>query len=70
MDSATNDLPSLGLQIGAGGAKSATALGLRSVGIQVVTCLFGCLINFYNYSMFNLKIFYSCRVVIRSTKME
>ncbi|CAG9530920.1 unnamed protein product [Cercopithifilaria johnstoni] len=34
MDTATNDLPSLGLQIGAGGAKSATALGLRSVGIQ------------------------------------
>ncbi|VDN95041.1 unnamed protein product [Brugia pahangi] len=35
MDTATNDLPSLGLQIGASGAKSATALGLRSVGIQV-----------------------------------
>uniref|UniRef100_A0A915PG71 peptidylprolyl isomerase n=1 Tax=Setaria digitata TaxID=48799 RepID=A0A915PG71_9BILA len=35
MDTATNDLPSLGLQIGAGGAKSATVLGLRSVGIQV-----------------------------------
>ncbi|EFO16021.1 hypothetical protein LOAG_12487 [Loa loa] len=35
MDTATNDLPSLGLQIGAGGAKGATALGLRSVGIQV-----------------------------------
>lgn len=37
MNTATNDLPSLGLQIGAGGAKSATALGLRSIGIQVVT---------------------------------
>ncbi|VDK79929.1 unnamed protein product [Onchocerca ochengi] len=35
MDTATNDLPSLGLQIGAGSAKSVTALGLRSVGIQM-----------------------------------
>uniref|UniRef100_A0A0R3RWJ4 Apolipoprotein L3-like n=1 Tax=Elaeophora elaphi TaxID=1147741 RepID=A0A0R3RWJ4_9BILA len=32
---ATNDLPSLGLQISAGSTKSATALGLRSVGIEV-----------------------------------
>ncbi|KAM3718979.1 Adenylosuccinate synthetase [Dirofilaria immitis] len=35
MDVGTNNLPSLGLQIGAGGAKGATALGLRSVGIQM-----------------------------------
>ncbi|VDO35255.1 unnamed protein product [Onchocerca flexuosa] len=35
MNTATNDLPSLGLQIGAGSTKSVTALGLRSVGIQM-----------------------------------
>ncbi|KAL3993864.1 Apolipoprotein L family protein [Acanthocheilonema viteae] len=35
IDTATNDLSSLGLQIGASGAKGATALGLRTVGIQV-----------------------------------
>ncbi|VDN02587.1 unnamed protein product [Thelazia callipaeda] len=32
----SKNLPSLGLQLGAGGAKSATALGLRSVGIEMV----------------------------------
>ncbi|VDK79317.1 unnamed protein product [Litomosoides sigmodontis] len=33
-DIATNDLPSLGLQISSGGTKSATVLGVRNVGIQ------------------------------------
>ncbi|VDN22601.1 unnamed protein product [Gongylonema pulchrum] len=38
-NTATNDIPSLGFQLGAGGTKGVTALGLRSVGIEMVPTL-------------------------------
>lgn len=34
---ATVDVETLGLQLGAGGAKGVTVLGLRSVGLEVVS---------------------------------